>query len=400
MMRSKLSILLLVAGIVLWSGCNNDDNELAGAPAMPANPISEAASAVNERMAGLNFQELTSLAEVVPSGTRADDNSVVSEFETKLSSLLMLLQDEASVTRSLGHRFSFQAFNTVLQLSWDLSVILGDEGESSSSWFGLNSTKKGEVDYTAKDGSLYTVKGLIDKETSVQFRGFKTKIVVKKASEFFVYKDGEQVLKILSGSSDNRPVWLPILIKDVFFTGQMCYRDYDISLTYDKDSSHSRTVDLTYSKVGEAIPLLTMSAKLEDDADIWKIIRHDVNVRADFTVTAMNILSFEGVANNVNYLVVHGVQIAKCMEEGTTEQACKELVESFNANLTLNMFLDGASVGHLYMGTQYDAVNDLYFPVVMIHSPLLDGKDYPVATILEMMGVDIPDILRTAAQIS
>ena len=394
-MRLKLSILLLVMGMVLLSGCQNDDNELTGAPEIPVNPISVAANAINERMAELNFQELAPLAEVVPSATRADDNSVASEFETKLSLLLMLLQDESSPTRSqtFGHRF-----NTVLQLSWDLSLILGDEGESSSSWFGLNSTKKGEVDYTARDGSLYTVKGLVDKETSIQFRGFNTKIVVKKACEFFVYKDGEQVLKILTGSSDNRPVWLPILIKNAFFNGQLYYRDYDITLTYDKDSSHSRTIDLTYNRVGDKYPLLTMSAKLEDDADLWKIIRHDVNVRADFTVTAMKILSFEGVTNNVNYLVVNGVQIAKCMKEGTTKQDCEQLVESFNANLTLNLLLDGASVGQFYMGTQYDAVNDLYFPVVMIRSDLLGGKDYPAATILQIIGVDIPDILRTAAQ--
>ena len=235
-------------------------------------------------------------------------------------------------------------------------------------------------------------------ETSIQFRGFNTKIVVKKACEFFVYKDGEQVLKILTGSSDNRPVWLPILIKNAFFNGQLYYRDYDITLTYDKDSSHSRTIDLTYNRVGDKYPLLTMSAKLEDDADLWKIIRHDVNVRADFTVTAMKILSFEGVTNNVNYLVVNGVQIAKCMKEGTTKQDCEQLVESFNANLTLNLLLDGASVGQFYMGTQYDAVNDLYFPVVMIRSDLLGGKDYPAATILQIIGVDIPDILRTAAQ--
>ena len=399
-MKSKLSISLLVAGIVLWSGCQSDDNELTDAPEIPVNPISVAASAINERMADLNFQELAPLAEVVPSGSRADDNSVVNEFESKLSSLLMLLQEESSATRSqtFGHRFSFQAFNMVLQLSWDLSLMLGDEGESSSSWFGLNSTKKGEVDYTAMDGSLYTVKGLVDKETSIQFRGFKTKILVEKACEFFVYKDGEQVLKILTGSSNDRPVWLPILIKDAFFNGQLYYRDYDITLTYDKDSSHRRTVDLTYNRVGYNYPLLTMSARLEDDADLWKIIRHDVNVRADFTVTAMNILSFEGVTNNVNYLVVNGMQIAKCMKEGTTKQECDELVESFNANLTLNLLLDGAAVGQLYMGSQYDAANGFYFPVVMVRSDLLDGKDHPAATILQSMGVDVPDILRTVAQ--
>ena len=403
--KSFFPILLMAVGLIVCASCSKDDDKPTDQPAynIPDSSLSEAVGTVNEQMAGLDFHELTSLADVVSSTTRAGDNSVRSEFETKLSALLSLLQADQATTRSitLGHRFSFNAFNNVLQLAWDLSIILGDEGEKSSSWFGLNSTKKGEVNYTAKDGSLYTVKGLIDKEVTIQFRGFKTKFLVKKASEFFIYKDGEQVLKILSGAEENRPVWLPILIKDLFYTGQFYYRDYEIHLSYDKNSAHSRTVDLTYCKVDEEDPILTMSAKLEDDADLWKIIKHDVNVQADFMVEAKGgKIVFEGSTNNVNYLVVYGVQIAKCMEEGTTKQECEQLVENFNNNLTLNLTVADISVGYLYMGTQYDANTQRYFPTVMIHTTLLGDEDFPLTTVLEILGVDIPDILRTAAQIN
>jgi hypothetical protein len=407
--KTLFPMLLLVAGILVLSGCSKDDDKSTdntkeqAEKVMPANPLLEKANGLNDRMAGLNFQELQPLEAVVPSSTRADDNSVRTEFETKLSELLTLLQGEEASRRSvsLGRRFSFQAFNTALELAWDLTVILGNEGESDSSWFGLNSTKQGEVNYTARNGSQYTVKGTIDKEVTVKFRGFKTTFVVTEASEFYILKDGEQVLKILSGSENNRPVWLPVLIKDNFFTGQLTYLDYEINLTYDKNSTHSRTVDLVYGKVNEEMPLLTMSAKLEDDADLLKIIKHDVNVHADFTVKAMeNMLTFTGTTDNVNYLVVHGIQIAKCMEEGTTEQECKDLVEKFNANLTLNMMLSDLSVGRLYMGTVYDSKTNRYFPTVMIHSTMLCNEDYPLTTILQMLGVEIPEILRTVAQIA
>lgn len=400
--KSFFPMLLLTAGLIVWSGCSKDDDyEQTVSKEIPASPLLDAANTFNEQMAGLNFQELAPLAEVVPATTRAN-NGTRGEFETKLSTLLTLLQAEQATTRSvtLGHRFSFHSFNSALQLAWDLSVILGDEGESCSSWFGLNSTKKGEVYYTAKNGSLYTVKGLIDKEVTIQFRGFNTKVVVKKACEFFIFKDGEQVLKIQSGSEDNRPVWLPILIKDIFYTGQMYYRDYEINLTYDKHSAHNRTLDLVYGKTGEEVPLLTMSAQLEDDADILKIIKHDVNVRANFTVTAMNMLTFEGTSNNVNYLVIDGVRLSRCMKEGTTEQECKEMVDQFNENLTLNLLLADVPMGWLYMGVQQDARTNLYFPTVMIHTTILGEGDYPVTTLLQMMGVDIPDILLTAAQIN
>lgn len=402
-MKSLFPMLLLAAGLLTWSGCSKDDDKTESpADVIPASPLTEAASSFNEQMAGLNFQELEPLAEVVPATTRADDNSIRSEFETKLSALLSLLQDEQTGRRSaqMGHRFSFHSFNNALQLAWDLSVILGDEDESSSSWFGLNSTKQGEVNYTAKNGNQYLVKGIVDKETTIQFRGLKTKVVVKKAGEFYIYKDGEEVLKILSGSENNRPVWLPVLIQDNFFTGQMYYRDYEINLTYDKHSAHQRTLDLIYGKSGEEVPLLTMSAQLEDDADVWKILKHDVNVHADFTVTAMGVLTFVGTSNNVNYLVVDGVRLSRCMKEGTTEQECKELVERFNENLTLDLLLSDVSMGWLYMGVQQDASTNRYYPTVMIHTTILGEEDYPVTMLLQMMGVDIPDILLTAAQIN
>jgi len=146
--------------------------------------------------------------------------------------------------------------------------------------------------------------------------------------------------------------------------------------------------------------LLTMSAQLEDDADVWKILKHDVNVHADFTVTAMNTLTFVGTTSNVNYLVVDGVRLSRCMKEGTTEQECKEMVERFNENLTLNLLLADVQMGWLYMGVQQDASTNRYYPTVMIHTTILGEEDYPVTTLLEMMGVDIPDILKRAAQIN
>ena len=410
--KSLFPMLLLVAGIFVWSGCSKDDDDVTTPittsmtneqeNVTPPNPLYETVNTFNEQMAGLNFRELQPLADVVPTSTRAGDNSIRTEFETKLSSLLTLLQGEQATTRSttLGRRFTFQAFNDALKLAWDLSIILGDDGESSSSWFGLNSTKKGEVNYKANNGSLYTVKGVIDKNVTVQFRGFNTKVVVKKASEFFIFKDGEQVVKILSSSENNRPVWLPILIKEGFFTGQLFYGEYEINLTYDKNSDHNRTIDLTYNKVNDETPLLTMSAKVEDNADLLKIIKHDVNVRADFTVKAFgNMLTFAATTNNVNYLVVYGAEIAVCMNEGTTEQECKELVENFNKNLTLNVYLIDASLGKIFMDSQYNSDTKRYYPTIMIHSAL-DDMDYPLTTILENLGIKLSDILMTAAQIS
>lgn len=409
--NSLFVMLLMTAGIFVLSGCSKDDdkqadNQTKEDAVLTASPLMAAAKSFNEQLSDLNFQELEGLKEVVPyttAMTRADENNERTEFENKLSELLTLLEGEQAKTRAvtLGRRFSFQAFNDALSLAWDLSVTLGDMGESSSSWFGLNTTKRGEVNYTAKDGSLYTVKGEIIKEVTIKWRGFNTHTVTTKASEFYIFKNNEQVVRIESGSETERPWWLPIIIKDYFYNGQLYYHDYEINLTYDKNSSHRRTVDLTYGKVGEETPLLTMTAHLEDDGDLLKLLTHNVKVHADFTVKAMdNMLVFVGTTDNVNYLVVNGVKLAKCMEEGTTEQECKAIVADFNSNLELSLLMADVPVGDLYMDAVQNTQNGLYYPTVMIHSEMLGNKDYSVIAILQMLGVELPEIFRTVAQIS
>ena len=402
-------VVALTMGIALTScSSSNDDDSSTSQEATQAekapSPVETAAEALNQEMAGLDFRELEALAAVVPVTTRGNAGEAATEFESKLKTLLDLLKTDVPTTRrasgTLGHRFSFQAFNDALQLAWDISVILGDQGESSSSWFGLNSTKQGEVNYTARDGSQYTVKGVIDKETWVKFRGFKTEFVVTKSSDFQIFKNGDQVLKILSGSEDNRPAWLPILIKNLFYTGQLYYGGYEVNMTYDKSSTHQRSVVLTYGKADQEAPLLTMSMQLEDDADIQKLLRHDVKVQADFTVEAMDAnLIFNGHVNNVNSLIVNGLKTSQYMKEGTTKEECESIVADFNDNLSLTLKLMGYPVGNLYMGVEYHESDSRYYPVIMIHTTILGEEDYVLTTLLQMLGVDLPELLMTAAEI-
>ena len=416
-MKPLFLMLVLAAGIVFAvSGCSSDDdmtspldtdipvNHGVKEVTDTVNPLGDAAKTLNGEMAALTFNELTPLTDVVSPTTRGEGDEAFAEFERKLSALLDILKTtEGSGRRSatLGHRFSFQAFNDALKLAWEMSVTLSDQGDSSSSWFGLNSTKEGEVNYNAGDGNQYTVKGVIDKDTWVKFRGFKTEIVVTRASEFYIYKNGEQVIKMVSSSDCERPIWLPVIINDVFYTGQMYYRDYEINLTYDKNSSHRRTIDLTYGKANKESPILIMTICLEDDADIPKIVTHDVNVKADLTVKALEgNLVFYGDIKNVNYLVVDGVKLSKCMKEGTTEEECKRIVTEFNDNLTLSIELSGNSVGNIFMDSQYDAVTGLYYPTIMLHSSMLGSNDYRLTKLLEMLGVDVPDILKNVAEIN
>ena len=393
-MKQKHLLTMMVAfALLMLSACSSDDSQNAESEKMAVlRPLDAAANELNQNLEGLDFKELDPLAEAITSGTRADGEG--SEFDVKLSTLLSLLKGDEGKGVTLGRRFSYDAFNTALELAYDLSVILKDNGESSSSWFGLKADGRGEITYTARNGQQYHISAEMEKDISI----YRWNFYVTGASQFYIYKGDELVLRLISNTERNCPVWLPLLIRGNSFTGELLYRDYVVTLDYRQLHTHERSVVLTYGKSADESPLLVMNTTLTDDADILKLIKHDVTVEADFTVSAMDgLFVFSGHSSNVNYLVVNGVKIAKCMQEGTTEEECQQLVADFNDNLKLSLLVQTTSFGDLFMGIVRDSATGRSYPTVMVNLPS-DDEAIPLTTILDKLGIDIPNILQTVAQ--
>ena len=393
MKQIHLLTMMVVFGLLMLSACSSDDSQNAESEKMAVlRPLDVAANELNQNLEGLDFKELDPLAEAITSDTRA--NGEGSEFDVKLSMLLSLLKGDEGKGVTLGRRFSYDAFNNALELAYDLSVILKDNGESSSSWFGLKADGRGEITYTARNGQQYHISAEMEKDISI----YRWNFYVTGASQFYIYKGDELVLRLISNTERNRPVWLPLLIRGNSFTGELLYRDYVVTLDYRQLHTHERSVVLTYGKSADESPLLVMNTTLTDDADILKLIKHDVTVEADFTVSAMDgLFAFSGHSSNVNYLVVNGVKIAKCMQEGTTEEECRQLVADFNDNLKLSLLVQTTSLGDLFMGIVRDSATGRSYPTVMVNLPP-DNEAIPLTTILDKLGIDIPSILQTVAQ--
>ena len=393
MKQIHLLTMMVAFALLMLSACSSDDSQNAESEKMAVlRPLDAAANELNQNLEGLDFRELDPLAEAITSGTRADGEG--SEFDVKLSTLLSLLKGDEGKGVTLGRRFSYDAFNTALELAYDLSVILKDNGESSSSWFGLKADGRGEITYTARNGQQYHISAEMEKDISI----YRWNFYVTGASQFYIYKGDELVLRLISNTERNRPVWLPLLIRGNSFTGELLYRDYVVTLDYRQLHTHERSVVLTYGKSADESPLLVMNTTLTDDADILKLIKHDVTVEADFTVSAMDgLFVFSGHSSNVNYLVVNGVKIAKCMQEGTTEEECQQLVADFNDNLKLSLLVQTTSLGDLFMGIVRDSATGRSYPTVMVNLPS-DDEAIPLTTILDKLGIDIPNILQTVAQ--
>ena len=393
MKQIHLLTMMVAFALLMLSACSSDDSQNAENAKMAVlSPLDATANKLNQNLEGLDFKELDPLAEAITSGTRADGEG--SEFDVKISTLLSLLKGDEGKGVTLGRRFSYDAFNTALELAYDLSVILKDNGESSSSWFGLKADGRGEITYTARNGQQYHISAEMEKDISI----YRWNFYVTGASQFYIYKGDELVLRLISNTERNRPVWLPLLIRGNSFTGELLYRDYVVTLDYRQLHTHERSVVLTYGKSADESPLLIMNTTLTDDADILKLIKHDVTVEADFTVSAMDgLFVFSGHSSNVNYLVVNGVKIAKCMQEGTTEEECQQLVADFNDNLKLSLLVQTTSLGDLFMGIVRDSATGRSYPTVMVNLPS-DDEAIPLTTILDKLGIDIPNILQTVAQ--
>ena len=393
----QIRFFAIMAGLsaLMFSACSSDDSDNSESEKIAVlSPLDAAANKLNKNLEGLDFKELDPLAETVVNKTRADGEA--SEFDVKLSTLLTLLKGDEGKGVTLGRRFSYDAFNSALELAYDLSVILKDNGESSSSWFGLKADGRGEVTYTARNGEQYHISAEMEKDISI----YRWNFYVTGASQFHIYKGDELVLRLISNTEKNRPVWLPLLIRGNSFTGELLYRDYVVTLDYKQLHTHERSVVLTYGKSADESPLLVMNTTLTDDADIIKLIRHDVTVEADFTVTAMDgLFVFSGYTSNVNYLVVNGIKIAKCMEEGTTEEECQQLVADFNENLKLSLLVQTAPLGDLFMGIVKDPATGRCYPTVMVSMPQVSDEAIPLTTMLDKLGIDIPNILQTVAQL-
>ena len=166
MKQFRFLTVTLACGWLLLSACSSDDsNNSENQNIEVLRPLDVAADQLNQRLEGLDFKDLDPLAETVASATRADGEA--SEFDVKLSTLLTLLKGEEGKGVTMGRRFSYNAFNTALELAYDLSVILKDNGESSSSWFGLKADGRGEVTYTARNGQQYHVSAEMEKDISI-----------------------------------------------------------------------------------------------------------------------------------------------------------------------------------------------------------------------------------------
>ena len=403
-------LLSLMTAMLVATGCSKDDSKTSvEQPAgsienEPVDPLTQTTDELNKELAGLNFQDLEPLYKASHSMAQSKDltrgtaDELFANFSSKLANLLELLRGNFNVALPYGVRFTYKSFNDVLDATWDVAGSIEAGLEGSTYYFQRNSNGRGQVSYKADDGSNYVIEAVMDKDTYIA----DWNINVTRARLLIITKDGDQVLKITTGSRRERPLWaliLPFIVRENTFTGEVIYKDFDITLDCERESTHRRNVDITYAKVGDTEPILVMNTVLTDDASIWKLITHDIDFKANFIVKALNgTLVFDGTVENVNCLVLDGISLNQLMEQGTEKKEdCDKLVENLNSNLNLKMYLMDVDLGKLFLSTVYDEEAQVYKPTIFVNSQLFGNQDYVLSEILKRMGVNMDGILQAAA---
>ena len=400
-------LLSLMTAMLVATGCSKDDSKTSvEQPAgsienEPVDPLTQTTDELNKELAGLNFQDLEPLYKASHSMAQSKDltrgtaDELFANFSSKLANLLELLRGNFNVALPYGVRFTYKSFNDVLDATWDVAGSIEAGLEGSTYYFQRNSNGRGQVSYKADDGSNYVIEAVMDKDTNIA----DWNINVTRDRLLIITKDGEQVLKITTGSRRERPLILPFIVRENTFTGEVIYKDFDITLDCERESTHRRNVDITYAKVGDTEPILVMNTVLTDDSNIWKLITHDIDFKANFIVKALNgTLVFDGTVENVNCLVLDGISLNQLMEQGTEKKEdCDKLVENLNSNLNLKMYLMDVDLGKLFLSTVYDEEAQVYKPTIFVNSQLFGNQDYVLSEILKRMGVNMDGILQAAA---
>ncbi len=396
--NSLFLVLSMVAGMIMVSACSNHDDTNASSnqeEEVSNGPLETAAVTLNNDMSDLSFVELEPLenavkAEITNStSTRNGVSDLLNEFQQKLLSLLDLLKGDINVQLPYGARFNYQSFNDVLDMAWEVSGTLQAGRETDTYFLGKHSNIKGDAVYTASDGTVYTISAEFDKDVNIRNWSY----TVAGARQLTIYKGEELLLSIITDNEANRPLYNPFKVRETM-AGQITYRDYNITLTYQRPHVSERNANITYSKANSNKPLIVLTTQVTDDANIWKTITHNVTYEAEFISSAMdNLLILKGKVNNVNNLVVDGIELSKFMKEGTTQERCNSLANDFNENLTLELYLEELKIGDIYMGTQYDSTTALFKPTIMLKAEIMGGGDYDLITLLASMGVSVNDIM-------
>ena len=393
-MKTNLSFLLF-AGVMTMSSmimnsCSSDEDERTEVPTQPEmqksdklQQISEVVNQANQKLAALDLSELQPLTRALEEEAEANP----SKINEALMALLKKLNQDFSRNGNFLKNYSFKDAAELFELTYNAVGEVNIGSEDSQFFTGFTGSKTANYIVNTPEGVFEIAIDRTDENS------LNDDVKLNNTHTVFIKKDDAVIVSIGSTFSGENFVAALLPLKSVDYTGIVNVKGTSITLAYNHESIHERSLQLTIQQDGETTPVAMFSTTLADNVTWANLIKHDVVFASDYTVSINGgAVELGGHINNVNQFMLQAQSVYKMFIDGDTEEKVNEVATKFNENTTISLSSAGVVVGDVYIAPVFDEETGKYKLTMMVTSSLFGEEPVDILAVLSSMGVSIDDI--------
>lgn len=393
-MKTNLSFLLF-AGVMTMSSmimnsCSSDEDERTEVPTQPEmqksdklQQISEVVNQANQKLAALDLSELQPLTRALEEEAEANP----SKINEALMALLKKLNQDFSRNGNFLKNYSFKDAAELFELTYNAVGEVNVGSEDSQFFTGFTGSKTANYIVNTPEGVFEIAIDRTDENS------LNDDVKLNNTHTVFIKKDDAVIVSIGSTFSGENFVAALLPLKSVDYTGIVNVKGTSITLAYNHESIHERSLQLTIQQDGETTPVAMFSTTLADNVTWANLIKHDVVFASDYTVSINGgAVELGGHINNVNQFMLQAQSVYKMFIDGDTEEKANEAATKFNENATIFLSSAGVVVGDVYIAPVFDEETGKYKLTMMVTSSLFGEEPVDISAVLSSMGVSIDDI--------
>lgn len=393
-MKTNLSFLLF-AGVMTMSSmimnsCSSDEDERTEVPTQPEmqksdklQQISEVVNQANQKLAALDLSELQPLTRALEEEAEANP----SKINEALMALLKKLNQDFSRNGNFLKNYSFKDAAELFELTYNAVGEVNVGSEDSQFFTGFTGSKTANYIVNTPEGVFEIAIDRTDENS------LNDDVKLNNTHTVFIKKDDAVIVSIGSTFSGENFVAALLPLKSVDYTGIVNVKGTSITLAYNHESIHERSLQLTIQQDGETTPVAMFSTTLADNVTWANLIKHDVVFASDYTVSINGgAVELGGHINNVNQFMLQAQSVYKMFIDGDTEEKANEAATKFNENTTIFLSSAGVVVGDVYIAPVFDEETGKYKLTMMVTSSLFGEEPVDISAVLSSMGVSIDDI--------
>lgn len=387
---------LMMIGAFVMTSCSSDDEEVTQ-PEQQAQDtklnlcqqFDDAITTLNEKMSGLDFKSLTPLTNILKEKDGQEMDAQRQKFNAWLQQVLQKLNQDFSHKIPYGFTMGFESVENAFSMVWSTSSLDSFGREEGHGWTNQTDTIVFSTDYPTRDGSVYHV--TLEERRERDAGNFT--VTRGKERILTIVKGEEQLISIKTSKENERQFIGLIPSMGMDYTGEICYKDYLISLGYIRPELHERILQLSVNH--EEDNLVRISTTVADNFTLLNILKKDVVMTANYNISLLSDqILVNGNVNSIGKLVAHAAVLLSLRKVGASEDICNELCQMFNENMTTNLTVMDNNVGKVIAATVFSDNLGKYVPSLLIISPLFGDEPVDINSILSNFGFSIDDIME------